>query len=58
MMDHFGINVATWTPPHGSTTRCSGRLAARQMDFGTAIGYGVDGKPTFWIPGGGGGVQS
>ncbi len=59
MMDHFGINVADMDAaarfydavlaPLGST---------RQMDFGTAIGYGVDGKPTFWISGAAAGASN
>jgi catechol 2,3-dioxygenase-like lactoylglutathione lyase family enzyme len=50
VIDHFGINCADY----GKAQRFYDRVLAvlgyrRQLDFGSAIGYGRDGKPDFWI---------
>lgn len=50
MIDHFGINCADWTKSKAFYDKVLGTLGyTRQMDFDVAIGYGVEGKPDFWI---------
>ena len=50
MIDHFGINCSDFGKATQFYDRVLGVLGyTRQMDFGVAIGYGVDGKPEFWI---------
>ncbi|OBA75343.1 glyoxalase [Mycobacterium sp. 1554424.7] len=55
MIDHFGINCANYANSQQFYDTVLGVLGySRQMDFGRAIGYGRDGKPTFWISDGAG----
>jgi catechol 2,3-dioxygenase-like lactoylglutathione lyase family enzyme len=50
VIDHFGINCSDWAKSKEFYDRVLGVLGySRQMDFGVAIGYGVNGKPSFWI---------
>ncbi len=50
MIDHFGINCSDWTKSRDFYDKVLGVLGyARILDMGSAIGYGRDGKPTFWI---------
>jgi catechol 2,3-dioxygenase-like lactoylglutathione lyase family enzyme len=50
VMDHFGINCSDWARAQAFYDRVLHVLGySRQMDFGVAIGYGTEGKPTFWI---------
>lgn len=50
MIDHFGINCADWEKSKAFYDKVLGVLGyTRQMDFQVAIGYGVEGKPDFWI---------
>jgi catechol 2,3-dioxygenase-like lactoylglutathione lyase family enzyme len=50
MFDHVGINCADYPKSQEFYDRVLGVLGySRQMDVGEAIGYGRDGKPTFWI---------
>src|SRR6218665_3963584 len=50
MIDHFGINCADWSKSKTFYDQVLGVLDyTRQMDVGPAIGYGRDGKPSFWI---------
>ena len=50
VIDHFGINCSDFGKATQFYDRVLGVLGyTRQMDFGVAIGYGVDGKPKFWI---------
>jgi catechol 2,3-dioxygenase-like lactoylglutathione lyase family enzyme len=50
MLDHLGIQCADIA---ASTAFYDAALAAigggRIMDFGDFVGYGIDGKPDFWI---------
>lgn len=49
MIDHFGINCADLASASAFYDEVLGVLGCtRVMDFGVAIGYGVD-KPDFWI---------
>ena len=46
----MGINCADYTKAAEFYDAVLGVLGfSRQMDFGGAIGYGRDGKPSFWI---------
>lgn len=55
MIDHVGINCADYAKSQQFYDAVLGTLGfSRQLDFGEAIGYGRDGKPTFWIAGGSG----
>jgi catechol 2,3-dioxygenase-like lactoylglutathione lyase family enzyme len=50
VIDHLGINCADYAKSrefYDKVLHVLGYL--RVMDFGPAIGYGVEGKPTFWI---------
>ena len=50
MIDHFGINCSDWEKSRTFYDDVLGVLGyTRQMDFGQVIGYGSDGKPSFWI---------
>jgi catechol 2,3-dioxygenase-like lactoylglutathione lyase family enzyme len=50
VIDHFGINRADYPRSQQFYDTVLGVLGySRQMDFGVAIGYGVEGKPDFWI---------
>ncbi len=52
MIDHFGINCADMAASARFYDETLAVLGfSRQMDFGVAIGYGENGKPTFWISG-------
>ncbi|MBM3673876.1 MAG: VOC family protein [Actinobacteria bacterium] len=50
MIDHFSSQCADVV---ASASFCDAMLlplgGSRVMDFGTVIGYGRDGKPTFWV---------
>lgn len=55
MIDHIGINCADYPKSQEFYDNVLGVLGfSRQMDFGRAIGYGRDGKPSFWIADGSG----
>jgi catechol 2,3-dioxygenase-like lactoylglutathione lyase family enzyme len=50
VIDHFGINCSDWARSKEFYDRVLGVLGyTRQMDFDAAVGYGVEGKPSFWI---------
>ncbi len=50
MIDHFGINCSDWARSRDFYDKVLGVLGyGRVLDMGPAIGYGTDGKPTFWI---------
>lgn len=50
MIDHLGINCADYPKSQEFYDSVLAVLGySRQMDFGVAIGYGHDGKPSFWI---------
>ena len=50
MIDHLSIQCADVAASASFYDRVLGALAAgRVMDFGNVMGYGVDGKPEFWI---------
>ncbi len=50
MIDHVGINCSDWAMSQLFYDRVLGPLGyTRQMDVGVAVGYGSDGKPSFWI---------
>jgi len=50
MIDHFGINCADYAKSKDFYDKVLGVLGfSRQMDFGVAIGYGVENHPQFWI---------
>ncbi|MBI3225744.1 MAG: VOC family protein [Mycolicibacterium cosmeticum] len=50
MIDHLGINCADFAKSQEFYDTVLGVLGfTRQMDFAVAIGYGVEGKPDFWI---------
>jgi catechol 2,3-dioxygenase-like lactoylglutathione lyase family enzyme len=55
VIDHIGINCADYPKSQAFYDTVLAVLGfSRQMDFGRAIGYGSDGKPTFWISDGAG----
>ncbi|WAC91010.1 VOC family protein [Mycobacterium sp. Aquia_213] len=55
MIDHIGINCADYPKSQAFYDTVLAVLGfSRQLDFGAAIGYGRDGKPTFWIAEGAG----
>jgi len=55
VIDHIGINCADYRKSREFYDAVLGVLGfSRQLDFGRAIGYGRDGKPSFWISEGGG----
>jgi len=50
MIDHFGINCSDLSASSAFYDKVLGVLGfGRVMDFEVAIGYGVPGKPDFWI---------
>ncbi|MEB3020543.1 VOC family protein [[Mycobacterium] crassicus] len=50
MIDHLGINCTDYARSQKFYDVVLGVLGyTRQLDVGVAIGYGRDGKPTFWI---------
>jgi catechol 2,3-dioxygenase-like lactoylglutathione lyase family enzyme len=50
VIDHVGINCADYAKSQQFYDAVLGALGfTRQLDFGEAIGYGREGKPTFWI---------
>lgn len=50
MIDHFGINCANYVESQEFYDKVLHVLGYhRVMDFGEAVGYGTDGKPSFWI---------
>ena len=50
MIDHFGINCSDRARSRDFYDKVLGVLGyGRVLDMGPAIGYGTDGKPTFWI---------
>lgn len=50
MIDHVGINCSDYAGSQKFYDAVLGVLGyTRQLDVGVAIGYGRDGKPTFWI---------
>ena len=50
MIDHFGIVCADLDTSKEFYDKVLGVLDyTRQMDVGQAVGYGTDGKPSFWI---------
>jgi catechol 2,3-dioxygenase-like lactoylglutathione lyase family enzyme len=50
VIDHFGINCKDYARSQQFYDTVLGVLGyPRQLDFGEAIGYGRDGKATFWI---------
>jgi catechol 2,3-dioxygenase-like lactoylglutathione lyase family enzyme len=55
VIDHIGINCADYPKSQRFYDTVLAVLGfSRQMDVGPAIGYGRDGKPTFWIADGAG----
>ncbi|BBZ25541.1 glyoxalase [Mycolicibacter hiberniae] len=49
-MDHVGINCADYAKSQKFYDAVLEVLGySRQLDVGPALGYGRDGKPTFWI---------
>jgi catechol 2,3-dioxygenase-like lactoylglutathione lyase family enzyme len=55
VIDHIGINCADYPKSQAFYDTVLAVLGfSRQLDFGEAIGYGRDGKPTFWIAEGAG----
>jgi catechol 2,3-dioxygenase-like lactoylglutathione lyase family enzyme len=55
VIDHLGITCADYAKAQEFYDTVLGVLGySRQMDVGRAIGYGRDGKPTFWISDGDG----
>ncbi len=50
VIDHFGINCDDYARSQEFYDKVLHVLGYhRVLDFGPATGYGVDGKPTFWI---------
>jgi len=50
VIDHIGINCTDLAKAQDFYDAVLGVLGfSRQMDVGRAIGYGRDGKPSFWI---------
>ena len=55
MIDHFGIICTDYAKSKDFYDAVLGVLGyTRQLDVGPAIGYGVSGKPDFWIEDGSG----
>jgi catechol 2,3-dioxygenase-like lactoylglutathione lyase family enzyme len=54
VIDHLAINCSDFGTSQRFYDRVLGVLGyTRQMDFGDVVGYGVDGRPAFWIAGSG-----
>ena len=50
MIDHVGINCSDYPRSQAFYDAVLDVLGySRQLDVGVALGYGRDGKPTFWI---------
>ena len=50
MLDHLGIQCADLDAASSFYDTVLATLGAtRIMDFGEAMGYGIDGKPDFWL---------
>jgi catechol 2,3-dioxygenase-like lactoylglutathione lyase family enzyme len=50
VIDHCGISCADYAESQRFYDAVLGALGySRQMDVGRAVGYGRDGKPSFWI---------
>jgi catechol 2,3-dioxygenase-like lactoylglutathione lyase family enzyme len=50
VIDHLGINCADWEKSKTFYDAVLGVLGySRQLDYQVAIGYGREGKPSFWI---------
>jgi catechol 2,3-dioxygenase-like lactoylglutathione lyase family enzyme len=50
VIDHVGVNCADYPRSQAFYDSVLGALGySRQLDLGEAIGYGCDGKPSFWI---------
>lgn len=50
MIDHLGINCSDWAQSQEFYDKVLHVLGySRQMDMGSAVGYGREGKPAFWI---------
>ena len=50
MLDHLGIQCADLAASAAFYDTALAPLGARRlMDFGVAIGYGIDPKPDFWL---------
>jgi catechol 2,3-dioxygenase-like lactoylglutathione lyase family enzyme len=50
VIEHLGINCADWEASKAFYDKVLGVLGySRQKDVGVAIGYGAEGRPTFWI---------
>lgn len=50
VIDHVGINCIDYAKSQQFYDAVLGVLGyTRQLDVGVALGYGRDGKPTFWI---------
>ncbi|KLO28355.1 glyoxalase [Mycolicibacter heraklionensis] len=59
MIDHVGINCSDYAKSQKFYDAVLDVLGyTRQMDVGVAVGYGRDGKPTFWIADAGAGDAS
>jgi len=59
VIDHVGINCSDYAKSQKFYDAVLDVLGyTRQMDVGVAIGYGRDGKPTFWIADAGAGDAS
>ncbi|MGV0747388.1 VOC family protein [Mycolicibacter minnesotensis] len=59
MIDHVGINCTDYAKSQEFYDAVLGVLGyTRQLDVGVALGYGRDGKPTFWIADAGAGDAS
>lgn len=59
MIDHFGINCTDYARSQEFYDAVLAVLGyTRQLDVGEAIGYGSQGRPTFWIADAGAGEAS
>lgn len=59
MIDHLGINCTDYDRSQRFYDAVLAVLGyTRQLEFGPAIGYGREGKPTFWIADAGAGDAS
>lgn len=59
VIDHVGINCSDYAKSQKFYDAVLDVLGyTRQMDVGVAVGYGRDGKPTFWIADAGAGDAS
>ncbi|MFL0178429.1 MULTISPECIES: VOC family protein [unclassified Mycobacterium] len=59
MIDHVGINCSDYAKSQQFYDAVLDVLGyTRQLDVGVALGYGRDGKPTFWIADAGAGDAS